>query len=199
MLFLHIQVLLTFGIFFVYLSKGNQGTMGNRINKIGKWINSGGHRTYIYDVPRNQTETLDLRQSRCEYDKDTKVVRLQYYTDNDNWISEQHSRLQMQRYMRTHITPNKMLVQVDNAYAGKKSGKTTRFQVLWLSKEEPSEEQMKSIEERIMEMQFTAPIKVEEMNYYQRMLLTGTTKEDDGTLKPVSDEQIEKAQECGFF
>ena len=173
--------------------------MGNRIRKIGKWINSGGHRTYVYDVPRNETETLDLRQSRCEYDKNTKVVQLQYYTDNDNWVSEQHSRLQMQQYMRTHITPNKMMVQVDNAYAGKKSGKTTRFQVLWLSKEEPSEEQLKSIEERILEMPFTAPIKVEEMNYYQRMLLTGTTKEDDGTLEPVSDEDIRKAQECGFF
>ena len=170
-----------------------------KIKNKGKWINSGGHRTYVYDVPRNESHTLDIHQSRCEYDKDTKVVQLQYYTDNDNWLSEQHSRLQMQRYMRTHITPNKMLVQVDNIYAGKKSGKTTRFQLLWLSKEEPSEEQMKSIEERILEMQFTAPIKVEEMTYYQRRLLTDTTQEEDDDAEPVSDDDIKKGQECGFF
>jgi hypothetical protein len=92
-----------------------------------------------------------------------------------------------------------MIVMVDNQKSGRTNGRTSRIQISWLSPAEPAPETLEAIAERICQLPETAPIKVEEMNYYERKILTGTTKEDDGKLEMADDDYIKNAEKRGFF
>ena len=174
--------------------------MGAKIRQLDKWINSGGHRTYVFDTPRNEKEAQDFRQDRCEYDEDKRIVHLQYFTDTNEWISERHAKLQMEKYMRSNVSKSaRMFCSVENIKTSRTKGLSSKVNVLWLANSEPTPDQLKDIVERITQLPMTAPLKVDEMNYYERLKLTGTTKEDDGTFEYQDDKWIQNQQNGGFF
>jgi len=169
------------------------------IKQIGKWYNTKHVRGYIYDTERNKLERLDLKQSRCSYDPEKKIAMLQYFTDGNKWLSEQHAKIQIQKFLRSHVTKNRMLISVDNQKSTERYGLTSRVQISWLSPAEPAPETLEEIAERICQLPETAPIQVDEMNYYERRKLTGATIGDDGKPKMEDDDYINDAQKRGFF
>ena len=123
------------------------------------WLNSKGQRGFVYDTPRN---TIDCRsfinQDRAEWNTDTKVVTLIYHTNRK--LNDYKATIQLVRWMKLNLHTTKEIVTVENHNgSGKRINECCKVTMLWRTKTEPSIDTMLQIQQRIIQLEETAPLK----------------------------------------
>ena len=136
--------------------------------RLNRWVNAKGNRSYIFNNKHNKHSLFLFQQCRCDFNQDTKQVVFNYILDG--WVNESTAQTQMRKWMRNNVTKGKLICTVDNLKFCNTSGDTSRVQVLWLNPtyKDPDEKIMTSLEERINQLPYTAPLKDEDMNKYYR-------------------------------
>ena len=139
-----------------------------RENKLNRWVNAKGNRSYVFDNVHNKKTVYLFQQCRCDFNEKTKQVTFNYIMDG--WVNERAADTQIKQWMRTNVTKGKLICTVENMKFGHTSGETSRIQVLWLNKTEkdPDEKIMLGLEERINQLPSTSPMKDENMTKYHR-------------------------------
>lgn len=123
------------------------------------WLNSKKQRGFIYNTPRN---TIDCRsfinQDRAEWNTDTKVVALIYHTNRK--LNEGKATIQLIRWMKAHLHTTKEIVTIENHNGnGERVNEACKVTMVWRSKTEPSTDIMLQIQQRIIQLEETAPLK----------------------------------------
>lgn len=128
-----------------------------RVKKKNQWFNSHHQRAFVYDTPKNETATAVWYQCRADYNTDTHIVTVTYFTNG--LLDIRKAIFQMRRHITKHTNSPKMIVTVEN-YCD-----SSKVQCLFLSYyEEPSLDFMLQLEQRIKELTITAPLINEDNN-----------------------------------
>lgn len=140
--------------------------MSKEKQRYNTWFSSKHQRTFYYDTPQTRKNVLPYKQCRGEYDEEKNVAFINYFTPS--LLDERKAQIQLQRYVREKIHSAKCLVSVDNVY----ENLNAKIQCFFLSKYEPTTDTMSDLEQRIIQLSETAPIRLDKIdNPYVRKVL----------------------------
>ena len=159
-----------------------------------EWYKHGEHYTYLFEKPQNVQENLDYKRCMVQWNIENHTTTLNYYTEG--WLSIWRAEVQMQNKLRSIVHCPKCLVSVENQGRSKRYGETARVTCTWLSKDIPTVDKVKEIEEILIHLPETAPVTASDLSKYL-LDVSGLTDEDEKEMADT--DYIRNAEKCGFF